>query len=461
MAKKNQNPIAYRATSGATFIDMEGVLKASEVGKFTPTIPPNRQPSMPWSAWGKNNLFPQELIANIECTGILNSIIDGKARFALCEGMVPAIVKRNDQGQRVIDSYVDDPEITAFLEMNNVFSHTFGWMKDQIAFGNGVARYLLDKGKKKITNIMRHDVSEMRLEKMDETGVIHNAYFHADWTCVKGKADKTLLTVPLLDPNNPVGDLQNRKGQSNEFALLFKYPGWGKHYYSTPLWFAAMKWVKIAQGIPEMKAALYQNTMTLKYMVIINENFWEKRHGDDWQDYTDGEKEEKRNAFYDEVDEFLVGAENAHKSIFVNGYRDQVSGVQWQDVDIKPIGGETASGDYLPDAATANSEIAFALLFNPSIIGASMPSGPYTNSQGGSSVRESVLLQIILHELERRNIARVMNVVKYFNGWDKTHPGLEFIIPATVLTTLDTGGSSKPVTMGANAEQNQNPNPTK
>lgn len=86
--------------------------------------------------------------------------------------------------------------------------------------------------------------------------------------------------------------------------------------------------------------------------------------------------------------------------------------------------------------------------FNNAIIGGNQASGLYEQSQGGSNVRESVMLQVMLHELERQNVRRVMMVIAYFNGWKKKYPGLDFIIPATLLTTLDTGSSTKTAVTG-------------
>lgn len=58
------------------------------------------------------------------------------------------------------------------------------------------------------------------------------------------------------------------------------------------------------------------------------------------------------------------------------------------------------------------------------------------------------MMQVIIHEIERMQIKSIMNFVAHFNGWKKRYPTLEFIIPATVLTTLDTGAGSKPVITG-------------
>lgn len=405
---------------------------------------------MPWSPWGANNLLPQEMVADIESTGILNSIIDGKARFAHCQGMVPAIVRSNEKGERIIEKVLDGTEVNEFLEQNSSFLHVFSWLRDYCGFHRIIGRVMLNRAGDKIASFQRDDVSEIRLSKKDGHGNINHVWYSGQWEKAKSPDDPNIFSVPLLNPYRPYLDLRDRVDGGSKvksYAFTAAHPTWGKHYYPTPLWYAAYKWVKIAQAVPEMKAAMYENSIRAKFMVVIQESFWEKRFADKWDKFTAEEQEKKRGEVYDQIDEFLVGAKNAGKAIFTNGYRDR-DGKIWSDIEFKPIEDSTKQGEYLPDSAAANSEIAFASLFNPAIIGASLPSGPYTNSQGGSNVRESVLVQIVLHELERQQIRGLMNVIKWFNGWDKAYPGLDFIIPATVLTTLDTGSGSKQVVTG-------------
>jgi hypothetical protein len=450
-----KNGIGYSEHSGARYIDMSAVLTTETLinNPITPTIPEDRLKVMPWSPWGCNNLLPYEMATDIGNCGILNSIIDGKARFALCNGIVPVITRRDETtGQLVIDQYVTDPEINDFLDSNNTFFHLYGWLKDLIGFANGVARFGLNKKKDpKIVLFQRDDVTEFRYSKKNAKGIIDDIWMSAEWNKVRGKDDPRLFSVPLLNPNNPYADLDRKVagGKGFEYAMTFRYPGWNTHYYSTPLWYAALKWVKIAQGVPEMKAAMFENSIHVKYIVVINEKYWASAFGPDWKKYTEDQKKQKRQDVYDDIDKFLVGSKNAYKSIFTSGYRD-ADGNLVTDIEIKPVEDNTKDGKLLPDSAAANSEIAFALLFNPAIIGASLPSGPYTNSQGGSNVRESVLVQIILHELERQYIRRIMMVPARFNKWTEKFPGLDFIIPATVLTTLDTGAGSKQVVTGNN-----------
>jgi hypothetical protein len=119
------------------------------------------------------------------------------------------------------------------------------------------------------------------------------------------------------------------------------------------------------------------------------------------------------------------------------------------DIQFLPIEDTTKIGEYLPDSAAANSEIAFTMLWNNAMTGGNQKNGLYSENQGGSNVREASALQVIIHQVERWVVQDMFTVFKYFNGWAKKYPGLDFIIPATILTTLDTGGSSKSVVPGS------------
>lgn len=197
-----------------------------------------------------------------------------------------------------------------------------------------------------------------------------------------------------------------------------------------------------------MKAAIFQNSIHVKYVVIIYEGYWTKAFGATvWKKYTEKQKDDARQKLYDDIDKFLVGSKNAYKSVFTSGYRSP-DGKTYTDIEIKPVEDTQKDGKLLPDSAAANSEIAFAMHYNNTILGGNQVQGPYDKGSGGSNIRESILLQVIHHELERQNVRRNLMVPARFNGWTETYPGLDFVIPATLLTTLDTGSGTKPVVTG-------------
>ncbi|MGN6416875.1 MAG: hypothetical protein ACTHMC_05265 [Pseudobacter sp.] len=465
--KKFVRGIGYSEGAQAVFVDMKAAKENQRAGKtFTEVPQPDcNEKHIPWARWGTNNLLPMEMAHDIETTGILSGILEGKARFAACNGVLPALVHYEKNGQMVIDKIVMDPEIQDFLEDNNHFFHTHAWMKDQCAFGQTAVRFMLNGKRDKIVAFQRDDVTEMRYAKMDGNGRIPHVYYSACWDKVGNNVnDERIIKVPLLNWNNPLADLKKRveKSKDVEFVMTSRQSGWGRKYYPPALWYAAYLWVKIAQGVPEMKAAMFENNFRPKYVVVINEKYWDgvfsgekDENGKLWDDYTAAEIEQKKNKEYDNIEKFLIGNKNAYKSIFCSGYYDG-NGKLIADIEIKAIEDTTKNGEFLPDSAAANSEIAFAMLFNPGIIGANMPSGPYTNSQGGSNVRESTLIQVIIHELERQNVRRKFNLISRFNGWsDKYNSGdqrLEWFIPATIPTTLDTGSNTKPMVTGVSPQ---------
>jgi len=458
--------ISYR--TGNRFIDVDAMLARTASPSMQPTITqPGKSTigydSSLWAAWGPSNTLPDQMIIDIETCGILNSIIDHQSRLALGEGVLWAWCAREKTGKLTVEEIADIPEINDFMDFNNHYYHELGWMKDQIGFANAVARIILNVDKNKIARLQRDDVTEMRYQKMNSTtGNIEKLYLSAQWATILSSAtiDPAIIkTFPLLPTTGALQVLEEKKQGAHEFAYTFKYPGWGKKYYSLALWFANLNWVRIAQSVPSMKAALYNNSMRPKYLITVYKEHWENMfigEGDgrkkSFDDYTEMEIQDKKNEFYDQVDAFLVGAENAGKAIFVDGWTDPHSGKSFKYVDIESIDDTTKDGGYLPDSAAANSEIAFSMRYNPSILGATMPSGPYTNSQGGSSVREAVTVQIITHEPERQNILSIYKLVRNFNKWQddykKGNLKLEPIIPATILTTLDTGAGTKGVLMG-------------
>ena len=139
--------------------------------------------------------------------------------------------------------------------------------------------------------------------------------------------------------------------------------------------------------------------------------------------------------------------------MFSGGFHE--GGKFYSYLEIESIDDKIADGKYLPDSGAANSEILFALMVNPALMGAGNPGGKsYGDTSGGSNVRESFLVQLMIMEAERRLNASVFNVVKNFNGWSKKIEGengekgrLVFRYPSGLLTTLDTGKSTKSETV--------------
>jgi hypothetical protein len=209
-----------------------------------------------------------------------------------------------------------------------------------------------------------------------------------------------------------------------------------------------------------MKEALHKNQMSIKYVVIISEHYWTKN----FNDFKKKSIEEQKKIVaekYQEIEKWLVGETNAGKSIISGSWFDARSKEYVPDIQITVLDEKWKDGKMLPDNAAADKQILFSMFFNPAIWGGNLLGDGASGGAGsGSDIREAYLVQLMLMQAERIMNVEVFNIVKHFNGWadrlevareitaaDGTKktitPSLVFRYKTGILTTLDTGGSTK------------------
>lgn len=403
----------------------------------------------PWALWGTDNLLPVQMADHIENCGVLSAALDAKARIAAGKGIQPFLLKNvGNDGKEELE-WVNDAEIQEWLEQNSVFDLGLDFSYDRSGYGWRTGSLMLNRKMDKIERVFRKDVYECRLQKKDEKGIIKNLILCGDWPNYNnGFDDKNHIQIPALLEGFELQDLTMRaesKSLANlEFAFIDRRLRNGRQYYPLPLWYAARKWVEVARAIPSQKTAMFKNQITLKYLVTISEKYWNKRYPG-FSTMDKAQKEQIVNDTYQNIDDCLSGNDNAYKSIFASTTFDPISGKEVHDIQIENIDDKVKDGKMLPESAAANSEILFALMINPSLMGAGAPGGPYANNAGGSNVRENYLIQMMIMEEERKMNSSYMNIVKNFNGWTKKFPNdrLVFRYQSSLLTTLDTGKSTK------------------
>ncbi len=141
------------------------------------------------------------------------------------------------------------------------------------------------------------------------------------------------------------------------------------------------------------------------------------------------------------------------------------------DITITVIDDKIKDGKMLPDNAAADKQILFSMFFNPAIWGGNLLGDGASGGAGsGSDIREATLVLLMLLHPERMQNLTTFNLIKKYNGWserlekprkkifainDPNPPsgGAGIIIPrlvfrysSSILTTLDTGKSTKPIT---------------
>ena len=141
----------------------------------------------------------------------------------------------------------------------------------------------------------------------------------------------------------------------------------------------------------------------------------------------------------DQVEMNLCGPDNAEKPLFSMYAVNEANGRIEEEWKIKPLENKYQGSDNLPVSAAANSEILFALMVNPNVMGAGMPGGTYAGNQGGSNIREAFLVNIANAWIDRQNILDPIELYIRINGM----PDCELRFRNTILVTLDSGSGTK------------------
>lgn len=423
----------------------------------------NNQDGTEWAKWGINNLLCDDLALKLRKTGVLNAGIKAKARIALGKGIAPVLITGRDKDGSEQMEFIYDPEIEDWLELNHDFFNSLHSIKDMIGFAWTHQRIYLSNDGTKIASFKTDDVVKCRMGKKNPaTGEIEYTFYSPCWhKQFNVDASDKYKKISMLRENSEWQDLTERIDEGTkekEFSIISRGDLDGQEYYPYPLWYSVYDWVDLAIRIPAMKIAMFNNQMSIKYLVKINTKYFER--GDkNWNSYSAEDKQAKFKAKVDEINTHLVGNEKAYKSISVQSYVDN-NGNEISDISIEVLDDKVKEGKLLPDSSASDKQILFSLMMNPTIMGANTIGGAEGGAGSGSDIREAYLVQIMLMEAERRMNSKIFNIVKRFNGWNKktykvknadgtekevSGQNLQFRYPNLILTTLDKGGSIAPV----------------
>lgn len=394
--------------------------------------------------WGANNDAPSKLISNAFKNNVVASNLDFNARIGYGETVMPARREVDENGELKFRPIMksEAPGIFEFLEDNNFSLIQQELVHDLTLLHNGFVELIMNRARTKIVQVRHKEASYSRLSVMNDNGDIEWHGYCSDW---KNTSLNPVVATRLLDYDNPLYDLKmklgikpgtdGKKNKENDvrYVMHIAQPSPGKFYYQKAYWWSIFEshWFDFSCAIPEFKMNLMKNQMVLKYHIQVRKGFYEELYRS--EGITDDEKKiERRTQFYQEMENFLAGKENAGKN-FVSDidYNDINKGLEQQDIKITPIESFIKGGEYIEDSEEASNAICYAMGVHPSLQGASPGKNKTIN---GTEARELFIIKQSLMKPLRDLLVQPLNIVKAINGWD---PDIEFVIPNIQLTTLD------------------------
>lgn len=363
----------------------------------------------PWADWGVDDNLPLTLLDWIGKIGVLGSGIDLNANTHFGNGIIWGEDVYTEEGKKIFKPQKVDiwNRMKRTFEVENVMSEVVDSLE---TFWIAFAEFILSNDKTEITNIKALDPAYCRFAQKDEKGNIKKVYYSSDFGVGTRPVDPP--AIDIYDPTDP------RK--FSKFVLPLMYRTWGKFYYPEPIYYACIRngWADVASSIPKMLKNIYENQMTLKYIIRVPYEVM-KRMYSAWDTPPDCEgadaimkwQQAKIKEVHDKVNDHLTKPENQYKSLFtfVEGPHEL------KGIEVEPIKNYLDATAELPNAAAANSELLFALQVDPSMVGIGIPGGKNL-SGSGSDKRESKQIKQATLKRERLVSLRVPNLIAVFYG---------------------------------------------
>lgn len=410
--------------------------------------PKNVSQDVEFYPWGTLNNTPQKLLENAYKNNVVASNLDFNARIGYGDGILPVKKTINSEGEvkyvpLLVEESEESKEIFEFLEDSNIQLLMQEVIHDVTLLGNSFVELIMNKRLTKVVLINHKEAAFSRISVMDDTTLKSEYHGYSSKWGENNSPDDVIVT-PLLDFDNPLYDFKKRNGlvslpkggkkmdKSPRYVIHLAMPSPGRFYYQKLYWWSIFQshWFDLSCAIPEFKMNLMKNQMVLKYHVSINNTFFPDLFKS--ERITDEKKMvERKEKFYQDLENFLSGKENAGKNFVSQFSYDITKGVEKQEIIIKPIDSFIKGGEYIEDSEEASNAICYAMGVHPSLQGASPGKNKTIN---GTEARELFIIKQSMMKPLRDMILEPLRLVSRINNWSRD---IDFVIPNIMLTTLD------------------------
>ena len=411
--------------------------QSPSIGESTSTYPAA-------AVWGAKNDWPQIIIESIRKYGIgLNGL---KFNRNLLHGKGVRLLQNGVEGKLApqLVELSDKPEINALLKRSRYKRYFREAANDFEYHSINFAQVILTKNYQKIDRIVRTDPADCRFQVMNpDTNRIEKVYLSSKWADGIPHSHASVQELWLVDPLTPADEVREwaRKNKVHKFMLACRDTMTGSKYYPFKAWHAIIEngWLDVALAVPELKKALFDNQMTIKYHIEIPEGYWRAKYGQDkWGNYSNKEKTRLRNDTLDTINDWLTGPKNTGKTLMTFYDVDEM-GNELPQVRITAVDDKLKDGAYIPDTQNANIEILGSMDIDPTLAGFGF-SGSKLGAGSGSDKRVAFNLRTSMKTSDRDVVLEPFDFAWEYNGFDeKLH--LAFVDHS--LTTLDENPTGK------------------
>lgn len=438
--------IAYLPKLGAA-VRLNGGGPAAPRPGATPTTPLVRDLYLgpgPVARWGADNLEPQRILADIRENTILAPGLEWKARALYGGGLMYGSIEYGDNGAETFKplrlAAVED-----FMRRNQLHKWATGTAQDVVTFYNAFPELILSKDRSQITNITRQKVPYCRWSSQNpETGFVEWCYLNANWSNWSSDGDPYTSKVPAIIPGFDLIESLRNDLRGWKYIYPLSYPSLAESFYQFATWNVVRTsgWLDVAKSIPEFKKALFENQISVKYLIEVSTWWWKWKYGEGWETKPLEERQKLMNEELAKFEEFMVGNQAAGNSLMVTFHSDPLSGKVYDGWKITPVDNKLKDGAYIEDSQEASLHLYSALDIDPTLRG--ITPGKSMGGGSGSDKRVAFNMYISLQQSFQDIVTEVLQFICAYNGWtDKEGLPLVWRFRNALITTLDTGSEMK------------------
>lgn len=394
--------------------------------------------------WGRGNLFPLKAADTIASTSVLNTGLKFIRSLTIGQGLYACEVTGVDEKGNEMLSPIEDKMVQRFLDSAMIRKYLELVSRDYFKFGNSAVQMIPTVSGDAVAALAPINAMYYRYTVPDVYGqceTVVSPYWGQPHMLPHEEA-RFLYTLPNICAEE-FAKARMVAGRMKDSMVYPVRDSWSSNdWYGEPIWLPAYRlgWVDIAHMVPEFLKKAYQNQITWKWHVQIPYSYWDKKYPvAEYSDMTARKMAIQRDM--DKIEENLCGIANAEKPLFTNYAVNEMGRIE-EEWKITALDNKYKGGDNLVTSAAANSEILFALMVNPNVLGAGMPGGTYAGNQGGSNIREAFLVNIANAWIDRQCFLDPIALALEMNGMNEGAK-VKIRYRNTVLTTLDTGAGTK------------------
>lgn len=395
------------------------------------------------SPWGADNLLPSKIARRLESSEIVSSNLQFNIAAGYGLGVRP-LLKVNDANGFVDYRECDDEDVLEFFDNNDIDAYFLEQLTDMLTFFNVFPEITLNEDGSKIVSLRSLEATFSRWGCVESgKGGITKHYLCADWS---DTGTYPVIESDVLPRYNTLQELKDIVDSSRKrrFVLQVKMPTPGKTYYSTPAWWSIFKsgWFDIASLIPKQKLALLKNSLAVRYIVYIDDEYWTQLASSRNIQLTDKDAmSQLKSTETSKIIDFLQKQDGKGGGLVTTKKTTLASTGKTLDsryIDIVTIDSDIESGKLIEDSEEASNTICYAMSVHPSLNGATP--GKTSGSLGGSDKRELYMIKQSMMQPFRERLLKPLYLIKKYNGWPDN---LVFGVPEYQFPTLDVSKSGK------------------